>query len=640
MMKQGISIIIPCYNTAAYIEKCLDSILNQNLKDYEIILVDDCSSDDTVRIIESYQKNNTNIKLLTNKENKGAGYNRNRALKEAKYDLISFVDSDDYLELNFYAELRKTMNTKNADVAVCDIYIKYDDTFDQEQNVRVVECTGKELKENFLNTGHAASPCNKLFKKDLLLKYPFPEEIMNEDIATVLAVLVHAKKIAYTENTYYNYLQRKKSVQNNTLSFVRFDLFKALDVLEKRIKNVSNFKKYWDIIIYQQLIMFYLYIPPKEPNFTKRKAFLKELSKKSKKYKIRQNSYYHDFIANQGKKHQIYYRTYVKLNDTGHSLLASFLISFYLFYLKHFIKYLIKEDITITDLINEAIKQSKKKSSVEVSVVIPNYNYEQFLYQRLYSILYQKEKVSEIIILDDCSKDNSREVIDDIVEKLAPYIDIKKIYNETNSGSAFKQWEKGFKEATKDYVWIAEADDYCSNRFLTTVLKPMKKEKDIVISYCDTAFIDRLGKIFLRSIKPEIDILKTGHWDKSFVIDGMIEIKNHAYLNCTIANVSSVIFKRDDYSEEFLKSSTFKQAGDWLFYLNVMKKGKIAYSNKTYNYYRVHGNNVTSTTKKVAHFAEIKMVHEEVGKMFNLTKNQKQQIKKRYEFLEDVWNLK
>ena len=71
-----------------------------------------------------------------------------------------------------------------------------------------------------------------------------------------------------------------------------------------------------------------------------------------------------------------------------------------------------------------------------------------------------------------------------------------------------------------------------------------------------------------------------------------------------------------------------------------MQKGKIAYSNKPNNYYRVHGNNVTSTTKKAAHFAEIKRVHEEVGKMFNLTKQQKHNIKDRYIFLEDVWNLK
>ena len=127
----------------------------------------------------------------------------------------------------------------------------------------------------------------------------------------------------------------------------------------------------------------------------------------------------------------------------------------------------------------------------------------QFLYQRIYSILYQKEKISELIILDDCSSDNSRELIDEIVEKTKDYINIKKVYNEENSGTAFKQWEKGFKEATGDYVWVAEADDYSDRNFLKNVLKPLKKDEDIVISYCDTAFIDKTGNIILKSIKNE-----------------------------------------------------------------------------------------------------------------------------------------
>ena len=127
------------------------------------------------------------------------------------------------------------------------------------------------------------------------------------------------------------------------------------------------------------------------------------------------------------------------------------------------------------DLIKCAKKQSKMKSQkYTVSVVIPNYNYEKFMYERLYSILYQTKKVDEVIILDDCSTDNSRELIDNIVETLNKYINIKKIYNEKNSGSPFKQWEKGFKNATSDYVWIAEADDYCTKEFINNTMKSMK----------------------------------------------------------------------------------------------------------------------------------------------------------------------
>ena len=640
MKKEGISIIIPCYNTEQYIEKCLDSILKQNLEKFEIILVDDCSTDKTVSIIKRYMKKCPYIKLIKNKENHGAGYNRNIALKEAKYDLISFIDSDDYLEDNFYEELYKAITKEKADVAVCDIVIKFDSSFENQTDVRAVECEGKVTKENILNQGHAASPCNKLFRKELLEKFPFPTGIMNEDVATVLAIIINAKKIAYTGDTYYNYIQRQKSTQNDTLSFKRFDIFKALDILESRINKVKGYKKYFDIIIYQQVIMFYLYIPPKEAKFIKRYKFLKELYKKSAKYKIRQNHYFWNFLETQGTKHKYYYKLYLKFNDSGLCFLANMMISFYKFYSRNLVKTVIPSKITLDTLIDLAEKQSNKKESGKtISVVIPNYNYADFMYQRVYSILYQTEKIDELIILDDCSKDNSREVIDELVDKLKQYINIKKIYNDVNSGSAFKQWEKGFKNATGDYVWIAEADDFCQKQFLKSVLKPIKEDDSIVISYTDTAFIDKFGKIILPSIKPEIDILKSGHWDHDFIENGEDEIKKYAYLNCTIANVSSVVFKNNNYKNYFAKSGKYKQAGDWLFYVNVMKEGKIAFINKPYNFYRVHGNNVTSLNKKQAQLNEIKMVHKEIGKMYKLTKKQKNEIEKRYKFLIRVWQL-
>ena len=386
--------------------------------------------------------------------------------------------------------------------------------------------------------------------------------------------------------------------------------------------------------------MFLIYVIPKENDSKKRKQFLKRFNELSLKYEIRQNHLWWDFLAAQGKKHKIYYRTLLKLTCEKHYTLANLLISFYKWYSKNVNKSVIKENITIDDIVFMAKKQSEmEEGKFKLSVVVPNYNYEKFLYQRIYSILYQKEKISELIILDDCSKDNSRELIDEIVEKTKDYINIKKVYNETNSGTAFKQWEKGFKEATGDYVWIAEADDYCDNKFLKTVLKPIKNDNDIVISYCDTAFIDKMGNVILKSIKQEIDIMKTGHWDSDFVNEGSKEINDYSFLNCTIANVSSVIFKNNNYSKYFKLAGKYRQCGDWLFYVKVMNDGKISYVDKTFNYYRVHGSNVTSLTKKQKHFDEIKLVHNEIDKMYKFDKKQKSEINKRYKFLRRVWSL-
>lgn len=637
-MKKGISIIVPCYNAEKYLDKCINSIVKQMTIDYELILVDDCSKDKTWNVIKKYSNGKTIIGIKNDK-NSGAGYSRNQAVKMAKYDYISFIDADDYVEDNYYSSLLEQMWKEKSDVIICDIFVKYEDIDGLDS--RGCACLDANDKHCYVNNGLAASPCNKIFKKELLLKYPFAEGIINEDIPTVIASLISAKKLSYNIDTYYNYMQRNSSVQNATLTDKKLNLFKALDLLEQRIPRNKKNKQFWDEIVFNQIIMFLIYVVPKEKDKKIRKAFLKKFAKLSKKYNLFSNPLWHAFLKEQGKKHQLYYNVFTKTMNANLIGTTNNFISFYHWYSDKFKKSVIKENITMSDLVECAKKQSElKKAKVSISVVIPNYNYEKFLFERLYSILNQEVKLNEVIILDDCSKDNSRELIDKIEKKLKKYIPIKKVYNEQNSGSAFKQWEKGFSLATSDYVWIAEADDYSDSKFLKNVIKPIKKDKDIVVSYVDTAFIDKEGFIFLRSIKKEIDIMKTGHWDSDFVSVGNEEIKNYAFLNCTIANVSSVLFKRSDYAAFFKESGKFKQAGDWLFYLNIMNTGKIAYINKALNYYRVHGSNVTSVTKKAAHFNEIQLVHSYIKKNFGLDKKQEKEIEKRYKFLKKVWGLK
>ena len=638
MMKKGISIIIPCYNVEKYVEKCIQSILTQTYKNFEIILVDDCSTDNTLKIIKKYEKKYNNITVLQNEKNSGAGYSRNNALKIAKYDLISFVDSDDYIEENFYQTMIKQMRLEKSDLVVCDIFVKYENI--DNINTRSIACLKPDNKFSFIDNGLAASPCNKIFIKKDLAKYPFPEAIMNEDVATVFAIMVKAKKISYNNDTYYNYIQRKSSMQNSKLSDKRLDIFKSLEVLEERIPINKTNSKYWNAIIYNQVIMFLIYVIPKEKDVKIRKKFLKEYNKLSKKYKINNNPLLNKFYEVQGTKHKYYYKALMNLNTKGLYTLSNNLISFYHWYSKHFKKSVIKEYISLNDIVEMAKYQHNlKESKIKISVVIPNYNYEKFLLQRLYSILYQQIKIEEIIILDDCSTDDSRNLIDKIEKQLKKYMTIKKIYNEKNSGSAFKQWQKGFENASGEYVWIAEADDYSDKKFLKTLEKQLEKDKDTVIAYTDTAFIDKDGYVIMRSIKPEIDLLKTKHWDNNFVNNGTDEIRDYTYLNCTIANVSSVLFKKGNYSKFFKESGKFRQAGDWLFYVNVMSTGKIAYNNKALNYYRLHGNNVTSTTKKKQHLEEIIKIHQIIEKNFGLNKSQKKEIEKRYKFLKKVWNL-
>ena len=620
MKKKKISVIISVYNTANYIKKCLDSILNQTYKNLEIILIEDGSTDNSVEILKKYEKKDSRIVLIINEKNMGLAASRNKGLARATGDYIGFIDSDDYIPLNYYETLIKAIEKEHADVAICDINLIFEN---EKTEILRKCCEGEWNIVNIIDNGMVASACNKLFKAELIKKYSFAVGKINEDIAVVIPTLIHAKKISYANCT-YNYVQRNNSIQNSAFSMKRFDIIDAVDTTLERIQDCEHYEDIKDAIIFNQIIVLLFYVIPKDKRFFYRQKAIKKFNELTTKYDIRQNKCYWKFADCSGKKHAMYYRLLLKFVCTGHYFLANLLFIAYKILSKILKgKPVIKKNLTINDLITVAKKQqSRKEKAIKISVVIPNYNYEKFLKipslkEELDNraildlcILYQNVKIYELIILDDCSKDNSRILIDEIVDKLSPYIKIKKVYNESNSGSAFKQWQKGFDLATGDYVWIAEADDYCQRKLLYYLLKPIQKDKNVKICYSDTAFIDALGYKTMKSIKPQIDIMNTKHWDTSYINSGQDEIKNYTFLNCTIANVSSCIIKKDNYNDYLSQAGKFKQAGDWYFYVNVMKHGNIAYINKVLNYYRMHGNNVSNIMDHQKHLEEIQKIYD------------------------------
>lgn len=637
MVKPKLTVIVSVYNTEKYVEKCIESILNQTYENIELIIIDDGSKDKSLSILQKYKKNK-NVILIENKENKGLSYSRNLGMRKSSGDYLGFIDSDDYIEPDFYNNLMTSIIREKADVAICDMKFKY--ITDNPYEV-IVKCNdfNKFNKLNIINNGIAASACNKVFKKSIITMYEFAEGKVNEDIAVVIPAIVNAKKIAYAKNTYYYYIQRKNSMQNSSFSDKRFDIITGVDTTLERIKGCQNYEKIKDALIYNQIILLLLYVIPKEENSKRRKEILKKYHILTKKYKIRQNPCYWHFVDIQGKKHKLYYRMMVHFTDRNHISLANKLIGFYNFYMNIFKPKSVIHDATLDDIKKVATKNKYKGNKIKISCVIPNYNYARFLYQRVYSILSQTYPIYELIILDDKSTDDSKKVINKLNKELSDLININVIFNEENSGTPFKQWEKGFNVATGDYVWIAEADDYDNKNFLKNVIKPIKKDDDIYISYANTAFINTDGNIVVKSIIPEIDIQETKHWNKSYINIGLDEILHYSYLNCTIANVSSAIIKNGNYSKFFKMSINYRQAGDWLFYVNIMRYGKIAFTNKALNYYRVHGNNVSSTMNQEKHIKEIRKIHEYYVKEFKLGKRHQNKMQKRIDFLKKAWHL-
>lgn len=253
----------------------------------------------------------------------------------------------------------------------------------------------------------------------------------------------------------------------------------------------------------------------------------------------------------------------------------------------------------------------------KVSVIIPNYNYQDYIVERIDSILRQTYPIYELIILDDHSSDKSVEIINKKVKEIKD-IKVKVIVNKENSGCVFKQWKKGINETTGDYFWIAEADDSCDPRFLETAMKGFENEK-VILSYTESARIDENNIITAENSQDLYNIYYTTRWDNDYVNSGTEEIKNYLSITNTILNVSSVVWKKKNYNQILDLAAHFKVAGDWYVYYKVLEMGDIAFSAKPYNYFRKHSKSVSTVVKADIEYQEICKIQEEIASKYHLS---------------------
>ena len=254
----------------------------------------------------------------------------------------------------------------------------------------------------------------------------------------------------------------------------------------------------------------------------------------------------------------------------------------------------------------------------KVSVIVPNYNHERFLRRRLNSIYGQTYKNIEVILLDDCSSDQSRSLLD---EYAAAHPEITRtLYNEENSGSAFRQWAKGIKEATGDLVWIAESDDFCDERFLEVLVRCFDDEA-VLLAYATSTFVDKNEVPTRDNFQSYLsDLACAEKWTGSYVETAHNEVRSALGIKNTIPNASGVLFRRpvnmpllDD--ESWLSMVV---AGDWVFYLQIIRGGKIAYSTQTINFFRRYEDSAAEVTyKKEVFYREVGMASRTVAALYD-----------------------
>ena len=258
-------------------------------------------------------------------------------------------------------------------------------------------------------------------------------------------------------------------------------------------------------------------------------------------------------------------------------------------------------------------------SMPRISVIVPNYNHDRFLRRRLSSIYGQTYKNIEVILLDDCSSDRSRSVLD---QYATAYPEITRtLYNDRNSGSPFRQWAKGIKAATGDLVWVAESDDFCDERFLEVLVRCFDDEM-VMLAYSKCVFVDRNGVPMRDEFKIHLSDLECAEkWNASYVEAAHNEVRCALGIKNTIPNASGVLFRRpidmallDD--ESWL---SMVAAGDWMFYLQLIRGGKIAYSTGTTNFFRRHEDNAAEATyKKEVFYREVGMASKAVATLYDV----------------------
>lgn len=239
-MRPKVSVIVPVYNVEIYLEKCLNSLIMQQLSDIEIIVVNDGSKDNSQQIIDDFANRfPEKIKAFT-KENGGLSDARNFGLKHCTGNYIGFVDSDDYVTEDMFAEMYNLAQKHDAEMVICNLQ-KVDQFGNVTQKLTQIPNMPEkiDLSEHFsVFSDLSYFACNKIFRADLFSEKIFKKGIHFEDIQLIPQLLLNCKTIAQTQKFHYQYLERTDSI-TKTHTLKGLDILNAVKDVEVAFKNSS-----------------------------------------------------------------------------------------------------------------------------------------------------------------------------------------------------------------------------------------------------------------------------------------------------------------------------------------------------------------------------------------------------------------
>ena len=209
-----ISIIVPIYNVEQYLRKCVDSILAQTFTDFEVILVDDGSPDNSGAICDEYAKLDSRVRVI-HKENGGLSDARNAGIEIAKGKYLGFVDSDDFIDKDMYEILYNAFSVADIDMSIVGYYDQYGDyilnTDKDIEDFKVIDNI-QAVEEILKGRKLTANVWNKLYKKELFQHIRFPKDVIAEDAFVIIELLLLVNKVGVDTKLKYHYMHRKESI--------------------------------------------------------------------------------------------------------------------------------------------------------------------------------------------------------------------------------------------------------------------------------------------------------------------------------------------------------------------------------------------------------------------------------------------
>ena len=250
MNENLISVMVPCYNTEKYLAKCIESILNQTYKNIELLLINDGSTDSSLQIMKDYAAKDNRI-VIIDRENKGLSYSRNEALRVAKGDYLTFVDSDDTIALDYCEKMINALLETDSDISICHVHRLYDGDTPNPSNRSGKQVYNKyELLYSLIcKAEHFDIACAKLFKRKVLENIEYPVGRIYEDTATTYKIFCNADKaVELYDELYFYLLKRQGSITGAKYTYKSLNdnyllITERYNYLSKNVENFDTIAK-------------------------------------------------------------------------------------------------------------------------------------------------------------------------------------------------------------------------------------------------------------------------------------------------------------------------------------------------------------------------------------------------------------